>query len=190
MNAFYQVDLWEGLWEIVFTVLTDIRGRLKQLWVVLNCIRNLTEHEPEKEPNVAFLHGLCLQVSALTSFNGRLWPGSIIQTNPFLHKLLLVRLFYQNDRLKLKYQLFHSQGLISRVYKELQNWKILKKWTKEIFKFSSKKWRWKNWTILWKEMWEMYIINCWKTILYPMHMGNPNTNCIKILYHTCQKGHS
>lgn len=121
LKCFYQVDLWEGFWVIVFIVLIDVKGRPKQLWVVLNCVRNLTKHDPEREPNVAFLHGLCLRVSAITSFNGRLWPGSISQMNPFLYRLLLVvRVSYQNNGMKLKYQLFHSQGLISGVTHEQQ----------------------------------------------------------------------
>lgn len=32
----------------------------------------------------AFLHGSCLQVSAPTSLDNRLWLGSVRQTNPFL----------------------------------------------------------------------------------------------------------
>ena len=57
----------------------DLRGGSKLQWVTpfpgqgfLVYIRSLTMHKPERESNVALLHGLCLQVSALTSFNGRL----------------------------------------------------------------------------------------------------------------------
>ena len=61
----------------------DLRGGSKHPWVtlfpgqgVLVCIRNLTMHKPEREPNVALLHGLCLQVlpllPSMVDFNSRL----------------------------------------------------------------------------------------------------------------------
>ena len=102
-NCLNHTGLWASLRERVLTDDWCVRaqptvGVTIPRQVVLGCGRKPGERKPGSQPLSNVPQCFLPWVPIVTSLRDGLRPGSLSQINPFLLRLLLVRVFYHNNR--------------------------------------------------------------------------------------------